>query len=741
MPFIKNLSIFARKVVAGPPRVVSPTRLSGGDSFSVFIKTTGRVFGWGSNTLSQLGDNTVTQRLTPVSVVGAVKTFCQITSGNFHAAAIDKNGRAWAWGNNGQGQLGDNTITTRGTPVSVLGGVKTFCLISAGNAFSVAIEKNGRVWGWGNNFYGQLGDGTSVSKRTPVSVGGTTKTFCEIATSKQHHTVAIDRNGRAWGWGWNVYGQLGDNTGTSRLTPVSVVGAVKTFCKIAAGFYFTVALDKNGRAWGWGYNANSQLGDNSTTQRLTPVSVLGATKTFCKIAAGAQHTVAITRTGRAWAWGDNQQGQLGDGTEFGSRRTPVSVAGAVKTFCDIKAGESHTLALDKNGNVWAWGTYTNGRLGNNTGNATCTPLSVRGTTRTFCQIGSLSDTNLVIDKNGRAWGWGPNSNGQIGDNTATTRHTPVSVAGTAKTFCQISVGYGSNHAAAIDRYGRVWSWGNGSFGALGVNNAFALFSTPVSILGAPKIFCKISGGYFHTMAITNGGRLWGWGLNFYGALGDNSTVSKLTPVSVLGATKTFCEIYAGNYFTVALEKNGRVWSWGYNNNGQLGDNSITSRLTPVSIAGATKTFCKIGTTLGVDFVNAIDKNGRVWSWGSNILGQLGDNTTLSRRTPVAIVGNLKTFCHISSGLAYFAVALDNRGRAWAWGNNGNGQLGDNTVISRRTPVSVLGAIKTFCKIFAGNSHVTAIDKNGRIWTWGGNISGQLGINEFLRRTPVRVCTL
>ena len=333
--------------------------------------------------------------MTPVSVLGAVKTFCNITAGGSgigYSLAIDKNGRAWAWGGNGTGQLGDNTTTSRLTPVSVLGAVKTFCQIAAGDATSLAIDKNGRVWAWGSNGNGQLGDNTTTSRLTPVSVLGAVKTFCQIAAGSLH-CLAIDKNGRAWAWGSNSNGQLGDNSTTQRLTPVSVLGAVKTFCQIVAGFgpnvlssgsVSSLAIDKNGRVWAWGSNSNGQLGDNTTTNRLTPVSVLGAVKTFCKIttigfpndfAIQRSYSLAIDKNGRAWAWGSNTSGVLGDGT-ITQRLTPVSVAGVAKTFCEIMAGGDHSIAIDKNGRAWAWGIISSGRLGINKNTFETTPVQI-----------------------------------------------------------------------------------------------------------------------------------------------------------------------------------------------------------------------------------------------------------------------------------------------------------------------------------------------------------------------------
>ena len=319
---IKDIIIRRLKVA---PSVVSikDGTLTAGTAFSALIdNSSGMVWAWGLNLNGQLGDNSTTQRVTPVSVAGAVKTFCKISAGFNHTVAIDKNGRAWAWGGNINGQLGDNSITSRRTPVSVLGAVKTFCQIAAGGNHTVAIDKNGRVWAWGANTSGILGDNSTTQRLTPVSVAGAVKTFCQIAAGGTH-TIGLDKNGMVWGWGANTNGRLGDGTTTSRLTPVSVAGAVKTFCNIAVGFTHTIGLDKNGMVWGWGANTVGQLGDNSTTQRVTPVSVLGAVKTFCQIGASLYTSFGIDKNGTIWGWGLNDVGQIGDNS--GNRLTPVQV--------------------------------------------------------------------------------------------------------------------------------------------------------------------------------------------------------------------------------------------------------------------------------------------------------------------------------------------------------------------------------------------------------------------------------
>lgn len=349
-------------------------QISAGNQHSLAIGRNGRAWGWGANTAGRLGDNSQTLRITPVSVAGSAKTFRYISAGGQHSIAIDKYGRAWGWGSNGYGQIGENSVSERCTPVSVAGAVKTFCKISAGSDHSLAIDKYGRVWGWGYGYGAQLGNNLSGISLTPVSVAGAKKTFCWISAGSVH-SLAIDKYGRAWAWGSNDAGQLGNNSLSTALTPVSIVGSVKTFCKISASANHSVAIDKYGRAWTWGFNSVGQLGNNSTTNCLTPVSVAGVAKTFCKISSGGANCLAIDKYGRVWGWGYNNFGQLGDNSTT-NRLTPVSLAGAAKTFCLISAGDKHCLAIDKNGRAWGWGYNGSGRLGDNSTIDRLTPVRV-----------------------------------------------------------------------------------------------------------------------------------------------------------------------------------------------------------------------------------------------------------------------------------------------------------------------------------------------------------------------------
>ena len=368
-----------------------------------------------------------------------------------------------------------------------------------------------------------------------INIGDTWKTFYTIGgvlfIGAGNQQTLIIENGQVWAWGLNSVGQLGDNSVISRCIPVSILGAKKTFCAIAAGQNYSLGLDKNGQVWGWGYNYVGQLGNKTKINRCTPVSILGAKKTFCKITAGraggTEHSAGLDKNGQVWCWGYNGFGQLGTNSTSG-KCTPVSILGAKKTFCTIIAGYVATFGIDKNGQVWSWGLNGTGQLGINSTASRRTPVSILGAKKTFCTIDNRN-TTLAIDKNGQVWGWGYNFKYQLGDNTSINKCTPVSILGAKKTFCAISVG--SDHSVGLDKNGQVWCWGANSVGQLGINST-GIRCTPVSILGAKKTFCTITAGYTYTIGVDKNNHVWGWGYNVYGNLGTNSTTSRLTPVRV-----------------------------------------------------------------------------------------------------------------------------------------------------------------------------------------------------------------
>ena len=225
--------------------------------------------------------------------------------------------------------------------------------IAAGWYHTVALKSDGSLWAWGGSYKGQLGDGTNFKRNMPVQVSGGGNTWTTIAAG-WHHTVAVKSDGTLWAWGYNFYGQLGDGTTINRNMPVQVSGGGNTWVGIAAGGYHTVALKSDGSLWAWGYNFPGQLGDGTTINRNMPVQVSRGGNTWVGIAAGGYHTVALKSDGTPWAWGLNNYGQLGDGTTF-AKHSPVW-AGLRRLLADFD-GDGKTDVSVYRGSIGTWFVY------------------------------------------------------------------------------------------------------------------------------------------------------------------------------------------------------------------------------------------------------------------------------------------------------------------------------------------------------------------------------------------------
>jgi alpha-tubulin suppressor-like RCC1 family protein len=343
----------------------------------------------------------------------------------------------WSWGFNGNGRLGDNTITSRSSPVYVVG-VSDWCAASAGGIHSLGLRSNGSLWSWGTNTSGQLGDGTAPAKSSPVSVVGGFTDWC-AASAGDSHSLGVRQGGSLWAWGSNNSGRLGDGTTTDRCSPVSVVGGFTDWCAASAGGAHSLGVRSNGTLWAWGFNCFGRLGDGTITNRISPVSVVGGFTDWCAASAGNSHSLGIRSNGTLWAWGINSFGRLGDGTAT-SRLSPVSVVGGFTDWCAASAGGDHSLGVRSNGSLWAWGLNSTGQLGDGTVTSRLSPVSVVGGFTDWCAASAGNAHSLGVRTNGSLWAWGCNSSGQLGDDTITSRSSPVSVVGGFADWCAASAG-------------------------------------------------------------------------------------------------------------------------------------------------------------------------------------------------------------------------------------------------------------------------------------------------------------
>jgi alpha-tubulin suppressor-like RCC1 family protein len=369
---------------------------TGDDWYNLIDENRGLALAWGSNESGQLGDNTITNRSSPVSIAGGFTDWCAVSTFCAHSLGVRSNGTLWAWGCNTNGQLGDVSSTDRSSPVSVVGGFTDWCAVSTGNAHSLGVRSNGTLWAWGAGGQGRLGDDAITDRCSPVSVVGDFTDWC-AASAGSSHSLGVRSNGTLWVWGNNGNGRLGDDTITSRRSPVSVVGDFTDWCAASAGGVHSLGVRSNGSLWAWGGNTSGQLGDDTITDRSSPVSVVGGFTDWCAASAGSSHNLGVRQDGTLWAWGNNACGRLGDGTDT-AKSSPVSVVGGFTDWCAASAGIAHSLGVRTNGSLWAWGINTCGRLGDGTITSRLSPVSVVGGFADWCAASAGESHSLALRK-------------------------------------------------------------------------------------------------------------------------------------------------------------------------------------------------------------------------------------------------------------------------------------------------------------------------------------------------------
>jgi alpha-tubulin suppressor-like RCC1 family protein len=353
------------------------------------------LWSWGRNHLGQLGQGDTTNQSSPIQI-GALTTWSAIsgTHGN-HSMAIKTDGTMWSWGRNNMGQLGQGDTTNRSSPVQI-GALTNWLTISSGYTHSMAIKTDGTMWSWGDNTeHGQLGLGNKTSISSPVQIGALT-TWSKIGVG-MFHNLAIKTDGTLWGWGNNNYnGSLGlGNKTTSYSSPIQI-GSLTTWSSVSAGSYFSLAIKTDGTLWSWGYNSQGQLGLGDTTERLSPVQV-GLLTNWSSVNSGANHVLAVKTDGTIWSWGYNSYNNFGGRLGLGDtthRSSPTQI-GALTNWSSISGGGYHSLAMKTDGTLWTWGANYHSTLG--LGNTThrSSPTQI-GALTTWLKVSASRYHNMAI---------------------------------------------------------------------------------------------------------------------------------------------------------------------------------------------------------------------------------------------------------------------------------------------------------------------------------------------------------
>jgi alpha-tubulin suppressor-like RCC1 family protein len=706
---------------------------SAGEDHSMAIDESGNLWAWGDNRWGQLGDGTSYHTKSKPELIFSHTKIRTVSAGEGFTMVIDESGGLWAMGENGYGQLGngisgyifDGVPNYEIKPIQIKSGIK-FRTVSAGGNHSLAIDESGNIWAWGANNYGQLGNGTTTNENLPILVESTTKF---VSVSAGGSSLAIDESGDLWVWGCG-------SSFSAIKKPVHLKYSTK-FIAISAGKWHNLALDESGNLWSWGINYSGELGDGSIVSRYEPVMIQSETK-FKYVSAGNSFSLAIDESGNIWAWGYNYTGQLGNGdggiisSQDNSSFTkcvlkPEKIETKVK-FQTVSAGYAFCLAIDEKGNQWVWGDNVSGQLGYGNAGKALLPVSLKSENQ-YIAISAGGKHSLAVDEFGNLWAWGDNVSGQLGDSTNSSKSTPVMVKSDIK-FDLISLG--GFHSLALDESGNLWGWGNNGAGQLG-DGTMNYRKVPGQIKSGTK-FNYISAGKYYSLAIDNTGKLWACGINGRGQLGNSSTATEYSFVQVKPEIK-FQKVSDGEAHTLAIDVSGRLWSWGYNYSGQLGDGTESDKKSPVQIM-PDKIFQEIsaGSVEYGGYSLAIDDSGNLWAWGYNGYGQLGFDSLSSISSPIMINKGLK-FKTLSTGKGHTLV-IDQTGDLWACGDNSSGQLGNGTISYDNKYLHRIESNLKFKTVSARDEYSLAIDESGTIWAWGDNSYGQLGDGTAWSEVPI-----
>lgn len=716
---------------------------------------------WGNNQFGELGNGSNIASSTPVDVTGMGSGIDAIATGGFHSCALTTNGGVKCWGDNAYGQLGDGTTTARNTPVSVSGLTSGVAAISAGANHTCALTTGGGVKCWGDGIGGDLGNGAAVQSNTAVDVSGLSSGVVAISVGG-FHSCAVISGGGAKCWGDNAGGDLGSDTTAQSNTPVDVSVLTSDVMAISAGYFHTCALTTIGGMQCWGDNGSGQWGGGTSTSPVPGLSGGVAT-----ISSGGFHACAITTSGGMNCFGAAGSGQVGNSPNFfgfgivhGANTLATDVNGLTSGMSTVSPGYSHICALTTSAGAICWGDNSTGQLGNGTLVSSDTAVNVIGLTSGVAAISAGDHFTCAMTTAGGARCWGDNSNGQLGNGTTTDSSTPVDVSGLTSGVAAISAG--GDHACALTIGGAMKCWGGNSDGQLGDSTTI---DSPVAVdvSGLTSGVAAISTGGLHTCALTTSGGVQCWGYNFFGQLGDSLTDNSSTPVNVTGLASGISAISAGDKSTCALTIGGGVKCWGYSTTSDQPVDVIGLASGVSAIAAGNYNTCALTATGGVkcfgegpavgnDLVNVLD--GRL----ADVTGLTRNVSTLSavhdavcvittstgikcwgdltgsfasggpppyNHTPIDVRGLTSSLTSVVSG-TYHSCALTTAGGVKCWGYNADGELGDGTTTNAAYAVDVSGLSSGVVSIVAGDEYSCALTVSGGVKCWGGNSHGELG---------------
>lgn len=610
--------------------------VAAGSAFTCALTTDGKPYCWGQGCwLSLFGTGSCSMNTpwskSPRLIDGSI-SFEQISaSDEYHACALTAGGAAYCWGRDYNGVLGVGGGVGGGSkvPLPVSGG-HVFQKISSAYSSSCGLTTDNDVYCWG---YGRNGNGSSYGYRpNPVKLISSDK-FMDVAAGGGQICV-LTLVGQAQCWGWNTEGQIGDGTTEERLTPVVVSGGL-TFSKIYAAEGYTCGIAADSETYCWGARVAGKLGIMSALSTYTPQHVqtpLPLIQLGLSSQTNGHATCGVSASGEAYCWGDSRSGQIGNGLLTTTMVTSPAVSKSLIKFTRISAGSGFSCGLTEVGKAYCWGSNSSGRLGDSSTYHSDSPVPVSGDFR-YSKISAggahacaiRSDDNAILC-------WGSNTSGQLGNGANISSNVPVLVSG-GHAFVEVATG--NDHSCGISTSGYIYCWGENVSGQLG-NGTTVASSAPVPTSGSNS-YHRITAGTGFTCAIaTTTNRAFCWGANSRYELGIGNTALKNVPTAVFGG-RSFKEIASFDYRTCALDLAGNAYCWGHSTTGMTSGGS-GSGTTPVLVLGG-RLYKEISPA--INHTCALTVNGAAYCWGYGTDGQLGQGDVGNSPVALPVLGGLR----------------------------------------------------------------------------------------------------
>jgi alpha-tubulin suppressor-like RCC1 family protein len=622
--------------------------------------------------------------------------------GQQHAFGIKSDGSLWAWGSNSYGQLGLGNTTARTSPTRV--GTATWVTISGFGDSVMGIQSDGSLWSWGNNTYGQLGLGDKNSRLVPTKVGVSTD-WTAICMGVGHGAGLRGSTVNTWGYG--AFGQLGTGDTAERLSPTPITGGA---AKLVAGNYTTMYVSTGGRIYGTGFNNAGSLGIGTTgTSILSFREAAGSATNWRDISCAGDVSAALTTSNILYTWGSNSQGALGLG-DYTNRSAPTL---ARYNCSKVYVGSNAINAIQTDNTLYGSGNGLSLGIGHLNDVNTFIPLSYD----TFSSVSPASSYAFFVRPDGTTFFAGHNTNNYLLGSEHTASYLTVTDTQFKGKIDSISMGF--YHSVLVDsKDSSLWTVGDNQYGQLGDGTTKSKTTfTKVSTGTWQTVSC----GATHNLAIQSDGKLATWGRNNYGQLGNGveSSASNWRSPAFIQPADTWGVASSGGWHSAAIRRDGTLWTWGYNNNGQLGLGDTVNRSTPVNVGGNDW----VQVSSGSNSTAGIKSDGSLWTWGLNSSGQLGLGDTVNRSVPTVVPGS---WIAVKCGYVH-VVAIKSDGSLWTWGSNTYGQLGLGDTTNRLAPTRI-GIDNNWSRIFAeAQSNGTFAKKtDGTSWGWGANY-GNLGM--------------